>query len=31
VQPSVRVTVDLHLPARGPLRDPVLRAVASTV
>jgi bifunctional non-homologous end joining protein LigD len=28
VQPSLRVTVDFHGPVGGPLRDPVLRAVA---
>jgi bifunctional non-homologous end joining protein LigD len=30
VAPSLRVTVDFHGPAGGPLRDPVLRAVAPT-
>jgi ATP-dependent DNA ligase len=28
VQPCLRVTVDFHGPSSGPLRDPVLRAVA---
>jgi bifunctional non-homologous end joining protein LigD len=27
VEPSLRVTVDFHGPAGGPLRDPVLRAL----
>jgi bifunctional non-homologous end joining protein LigD len=31
VQPFLRVTVDFHGPAGGPLREPVLRAVAPTV
>jgi hypothetical protein len=31
VQPSLRVTVDFHGPVGGPLRDPVLRAVAPSV
>jgi bifunctional non-homologous end joining protein LigD len=31
VQPSLRVTVDFRGPAAGPLRDPVLRAVAPIV
>jgi bifunctional non-homologous end joining protein LigD len=31
VTPSLRVTVDFHGPEGGPLRDPVLRALAPTV
>jgi bifunctional non-homologous end joining protein LigD len=31
VQPSLRVTVEFHGPVGGPVRDPVLRAVAPSV
>jgi bifunctional non-homologous end joining protein LigD len=31
VRPSLHVVVDFHGPASGPLRDPVLRAVAPTL